>query len=129
MASPQALPQIVAPTVTEVREICRIENAIIRNLRITECYHRISVSFANRFGPGANWCTFATWASRQAGCTIRGEDLVTRFGPDTPRLWRALLRHGLLDPRTVLGWTVRHVHTPFDAVERAGSAVGRGNLK
>ena len=28
---------------------------------------------------GANWCTFATWASRQAGRTIRGEDLLYRL--------------------------------------------------
>ena len=26
--------------------------------------------------PEANWCTFATWASRQAGRTIRGEDAI-----------------------------------------------------
>jgi len=30
---------------------------------------------ATRCSPGANWCTFATWASRQAGQTIRQEDL------------------------------------------------------
>ena len=27
----------------------------------------------------ADWCTFATWASRQAGNTIRGEDLLDAF--------------------------------------------------
>ena len=121
--------KISAPSVAEVREICRIENALVRNLRITECYHRLSTAFAVRVGPGANWCTFATWASRQAGCTIRGEDLIDRIGPETPRLWRALLRAGLLDPRTAAGWIVRHVHTPFDAVERASTAVAAGNLK
>lgn len=31
---------------------------------------------ALRTGPCANGCTFATWASRQAGRTIRGEDLM-----------------------------------------------------
>ena len=29
---------------------------------------------------GANWCTYATWASRQAGGTIRGEDLLEELG-------------------------------------------------
>src|SRR5207237_8919662 len=31
-------------------------------------------------GQGANWCTYATWASRQAGRTIRGEDLLEHLG-------------------------------------------------
>ena len=117
------------PTVAEVRTICKIEDALVRNLRITECYHRLSQALAERTGPGANWCTVATWASRQAGCTIRGEDLIERIDPDSPRLWRALLRAGLLNPRKPLGWIVKHVHTPFDAVERASEAVARGNLK
>jgi hypothetical protein len=117
------------PTVAEVREICKIDNALVRNLRITECYGRLAAAFGARVGSGANWCTFATWASRQAGCTIRGEDVVTFIGPTTPRLWRLLLRAGLLNPRTVVGWIVKHVHTPFDAVERASASVARGNLK
>jgi hypothetical protein len=29
----------------------------------------------------------------------------------------------------VIGWIVKHVHTPFDAVERASASVARGNLK
>jgi hypothetical protein len=117
------------PTVAEVREICKIDYAPVRNLRITECYHRLSQAFRERVGQGSNWCTFATWASRQAGITIRGEDIVSFIGPETPRLWRLLLRAGLLDPRTVTGWIVKHVHTPFDAVERASNSVASGNLK
>jgi hypothetical protein len=115
--------------VEEVRTICRIEDPLVRNLRITECYSRISAAFAKRVGPGANWCTFATWASRQAGCTIRGEDLIEHVSPRTPRLWRAVLRAGVLDPRRPAGWIVKHVHTPFDAVERASASVATGNLK
>src|SRR5688572_8036206 len=108
--------------VEEVRSICRIENTLIRNLRITECYYRLSAAVAQRVGPGANWCTFATWASRQAGCTIRGEDLIEHVSPRTPRLYRMILRAGILDPRTVPGWIVKHVHTPFDAVEHASAS-------
>lgn len=115
--------------VEEVRAICKIEDPLVRNLRITECYARLSGAFAKRVGPGANWCTFATWASRQAGCTIRGEDLIEHVSPRTPRLWRTVLRFGVLDPRTPAGWVVKHVHTPFDAVERASAAVSAGNLK
>ncbi len=48
---------------------------VLRNLRITQCYHELALAMAQRTGPNANWCTFATWASKQAGQTIRGEDL------------------------------------------------------
>jgi hypothetical protein len=44
-------------------------------------------------------------------------------------LYRAILRAGVLDPRTVPGWIVKHVHTPFDAVEHASASVAAGNLK
>ena len=43
-------------------------------------------------------------------------------------LWRRLLRRGLFQPETRLGVTAE-LHTPFDAFERAGEAVARGNLK
>ena len=35
----------------------------------------MSSALAARVGPSANWCTFATWASKQADQTIRTEDL------------------------------------------------------
>ena len=64
-----------APTPAEVRAIAGVADPLIRNLRITECYSRLSASMASRVTGCANWCTFATWASRQAGVTIRHEDL------------------------------------------------------
>ena len=69
------------PTVTEVDDIAAIGDPVVRNLRITQCYHELSHAIAARVSPGANWCTFATWASRQAGQTIRGED-VTQAATD-----------------------------------------------
>ena len=45
--------------------------ATSRSRTPTRCWPRRS---RQRSGQGANWCTFATWASRQAGATIRGED-------------------------------------------------------
>ena len=81
-----------------------------------------------------NWCTFATWASRQAGRTIRGEDLLYRLQGELRHdaellhpirsLWRWLLRRGLRED-TWFG----ALHTPFDAFELASDAVARGNLK
>lgn len=63
------------PSPDEVRAIAAISDPTIRNLRITQCYCELSTAFINRTGPVANWCTFATWASKQAGQSIRREDL------------------------------------------------------
>jgi hypothetical protein len=129
----------LAPSAAEVREISAIEDAVVRNLRITECYARLSAALSAQIGAGANWCTFATWASRQAGCSIRGEDLGDRLadfarGSWTLRhpfrsLWRALLRRGLFNPKTMLGRIVHAIHSPFDAFERLSEAVAIGNKK
>jgi len=128
-----------APTVAEAERIAAIADPAVRNLAITDCYARLAAAVAARTGAGANWCTYATWASRQAGRTIRGEDLYgqveSRLGAGrvllhpVQTLWRRLLRRGLLRPETRLGRVVAELHTPFDAVERAGHAVARGNKK
>ena len=128
-----------APTVADVERIIGIENPVIRNLEITQCYSRLAAAFAERSGKGANWCTYATWASRQAGGTIRGEDLLDNLQRRLGRsrwvlhpvasLWRRLLRRGLFQPETRLGRLTAELHTPFDAFERASEAVARGNLK
>src|SRR5919107_1646064 len=128
-----------APSVEEVRRIAAIASPVIRNLEITQCYGRLSVAMAQRTGRCANWCTFATWASRQAGRTIRGEDLIEtlrtrlrqgpRFLHPLASLGRVLLRRGLFDPQTRLGRLTAQLHTPFDVFERTSDAVGRGNRK
>jgi hypothetical protein len=126
----------VSVTVEEVGRIAGLRDPVIRNLQITECYARLAAGV----GPGgANWCTFATWASKQAGCTIRGEDLdaaVRRELGDGLELlhplrsfWRWLLRRGLLHRESRLGAIVWRLHTPFDAFELASDAVARGNRK
>lgn len=47
-----------------------------RNYLITQAYHDLSVQLARKVGgPDANWCTFATWASRTAGESIREEEV------------------------------------------------------
>jgi hypothetical protein len=128
------------PTTADVRRICAITNPVLRNLEITDCYARLSAAFSTRSGgTGANWCTYATWASRQAGETIRGENLlddVQRLLPEGhwllhpfQTLWRRLLRRGLLQPETRVGRLTAVLHTPLDAVGRASEAVARGNLQ
>jgi hypothetical protein len=131
--------QAFPPTPTEVTEIVALQDRLVRNLRITDCYARLSSSVRALNGDGANWCTFATWASKQAGCTIRGEDLGDRlcdfarqgwlFRHPARSLWRTLLRRGLFDSRSRVGRLVHAINTPFDAFERASEAVAEGNLK
>jgi hypothetical protein len=125
--------------VAEVRRIVAIADPVIRNLEITHCYSRLSAEFARRLGDGANWCTYATWASRQAGRTVRGEDLLDHLGNRLAErrwllhpistLWRRLLRRGLFQPETPVGRLTAELHTPFDAFERASAAVARGNVR
>jgi hypothetical protein len=67
------------PTVEAIDRIARQRDPIVRNLRITQCYYEISQCIADVIGQAANWCTFATWASKQAGQTIRQEDLLRSF--------------------------------------------------
>lgn len=129
----------MTPTEEDVRRIGAMESPVLRNLEITYCYSRLAAAAAARSGTGANWCTFATWASRQAGQTIRGEDveeqlrLRLRAGPQLlhplTSLWRALLRRGLFDPGSRLGRLTGLLHTPFDAFELASAAVARGNKR
>ncbi len=127
------------PSPDEVRRIAALPNPVVRNLAITHCYSQLAAALATRIGEGANWCTYATWASRQAGRTIRGEDLLEHLGArlgerrrllhPIATLWRFLLRRGLFQRDTRLGRFTAELHTPFDAFERASDAVARGNLK
>ena len=129
----------LAPSVGDVQRIVAIESPVVRNLEITYCYSQLAAACAEKTGAGANWCTYATWASRQAGRTIRGEDLLghleLRLGKSRwllhpiATLWRRLLRRGLFQRDTRLGRLTHELHTPFDAFERASDAVARGNLK
>jgi hypothetical protein len=127
------------PSVDDVERIVGIKSPVIRNFEITYCYSRLAAACARRNGAGANWCTYATWASRQAGGTIRGEDLLENLERAIGEarwvlhpfrtLGRWVLRRGLFQRETRLGRLTAEIHTPFDAFERASDAVARGNLK
>jgi hypothetical protein len=136
---PAAVTPADTPGVDDVRRIAAIASPVIRNLEITYCYSRLAAAFAARGGEGANWCTYATWASRQAGRTIRGEDLLEHLSRKLGEgrwllhpiatLWRRFLRRGLFQRETRVGRLTAALHTPFDAFELASDAVARGNLK
>jgi hypothetical protein len=52
------------------------ENPVLRNLLITQSYHDLSIGLSWLLGrENANWCNFATWASRTAGGFIRDEEV------------------------------------------------------
>jgi hypothetical protein len=129
-----------APTVADVERIAALDDPVLRNLQITQCYCELSRHFAARTGGGpANWCTFATWASKQAGQTIRKEDLRRAFerlfsgSPDAKSADNAALaavadlsaRRG---PERVQD-AMRQALLPDCAFERASDAVARGNRK
>ena len=59
-----------AATKEEVKQIAQLDDPILRNLKITQTYCELSKAFNIKSGTSANWCTFATWASKQAGVTI-----------------------------------------------------------
>ena len=63
------------PSREEIAAIIGLDAApALRNLRITQCYHELSRSIGVIIGAkNANWCTFATWASKTAGRFVRGE--------------------------------------------------------
>jgi hypothetical protein len=136
---PDARRSSSAPSVDEIHRIVAIESPVVRNLEITYCYSRLATACATRIGEGANWCTYATWASRQTGGSIRGEDLLAALERmlaegrwilhPVATLWRKLLRRGLFQRRTRLGRLMSELHTPFDAFELASDVVARGNLK
>lgn len=65
----------VPPAVPDVDRIAAHAEPVVRNLQITHCYHRLSRALAALTGGAANWCTFAVWASKQVGQSIRQEDL------------------------------------------------------
>jgi CRP-like cAMP-binding protein len=63
-------------TVEDCVEVTRTENLVLRNLKITQMYHRLSLEMTTLIGhQDANWCTFACNASKTAGYSIRREEL------------------------------------------------------
>jgi hypothetical protein len=125
----------VPPTVSDVDQIATFAEPVMRNLRITHCYHELSLALSARTGGATNWCTFAVWASRQVGQTIRQEDLTDTF----ERLLRAMPEAAAVAElvvralrRVVPGFAERLVLQAVVAVARldaVSAAAARGNQK
>lgn len=63
------------PSLAEVAAIVDADDPVRRNYRITVGYWQIARAMRHRLPRGATWCAFGTWASRQAGTSIRKEDV------------------------------------------------------
>ncbi len=58
----------------EIEAIVSIDNLILRNLKVTQGYYRLSEGMKDVIGAkNISWCTFATYASKTAGYSIRHE--------------------------------------------------------
>jgi hypothetical protein len=144
------MPTLQPPSVADVERIAANPDAIVRNLQITQCYAELSGIMVQRTGPSANWCTFATWASKQAGQTIRQEDLARRLrqlvagtpanAPLPPALGAAPIPSSDETPsapqelapvaaQMALEETLWQVLDPTAPFDRAAEAVARGNRK
>jgi hypothetical protein len=134
---PGVLSSTPVPAVGDVDRIAALTNPVNRNLQITNCYCELSTAFAVRTGLVANWCTFATWASKQAGVTIRGEDLKRTFGevlrkdPEIQRILSLIALYskmlGSEEAQQLQESALGKLIT--SAAARASDAVARGNKK
>jgi hypothetical protein len=60
----------------DIAKISGLQDPVLRNLYITQRYHDLSLVLAETLGgPNVNWSTFATWASKTAGQSIRNEEV------------------------------------------------------
>jgi hypothetical protein len=126
-------------SIYEVDRIAAIDDPAVRNLQITQSYYEISSAMAKRMGGCATWCTFATWASKQAGRTIRREDLgraLEKYLKAKPEITKAiadiatsaLLKNDRLN-KSGIAKMVWETVDPNAAMYRASEAVARGNQK
>ncbi len=132
-------PGVQTPSVEAVDRITAASDLFIRNLRITHSYHQLAVAFSVLTRGNANWCSFATWASKQAGQTIRGEDLPQALeralrarealSEFVNNLWRRLLRPVLSDPESKPARLIREIYDPFEVFRLVSEAVAASNKK
>jgi len=125
-------------TVEQINQIASLNDSVLRNLQITQCYYELSAVFAKPMGAYANWCTFATWASKQAGQTIRHEDLqhtIESLLRNEPEIETALSLIVTLAKQTGARQSFDQLHKTSigiiinSTINRASDAVSRGNKK
>ena len=129
------------PTVDDVRCISAMEDPVLRNLHITQCYYDLSQTLARWLPHGANWCTVGTWASRQAGQSIRKEDLrlllrrlmqestEAKQAMETLEMQGAAVNEDASESLKGAVDALGEALNPAAAFDRVSQEVARGNLK
>lgn len=132
---PSGVRDRVVESTTQERALARIEgesNLVLRNLFITQSYHELSRGLAEVIDrKNVNWSTFATWASKTAGRSIRNEEVPSffmevlhlgdRLNAYLPKWLGALLSR--------IGILAVVLTAAKDAVQQVSSEVSAGNLK
>jgi hypothetical protein len=127
------------PTVEDVARIAGISDPVIRNLNITQGYHELSQAMSKYTDENPNWCTFAVWASKQAGQSIRKEDLTRTFenlfhnSPEITLLLNTISQHSdviknLPEVKAVSSFIIKFLN-PDSAFDHSAQAVAEGNKK
>jgi hypothetical protein len=125
------------PTIEGVSRIAGINDPVIRNLNITQGYYELSQAMSRYTDGNPNWCTFAVWASKQAGQSIRKEDLSRTFenlfhnSPEITLLLNTISQHSdviknLPEVKAVSSFIIKFLN-PDSAFEHSAQAVAEGN--
>lgn len=115
-------------TVADCEDVIHTQNLVLRNLKITQMYHRLSLELTGLLGHAdANWCTFACNASKTAGYSIRREEILMWELLAIMRRSRLFRRplgalHGAV-ARTALAARLEHI------LEAVSDTISAGNLK
>lgn len=129
------------PTPDAIERIAALSDPIVRNLQITQAYHELAAGLFNWLPGATNWCTVATWASRQAGQSIRREDLrrtwerlvresrEAREAAEALQAEVAIVREESTESLAGAIDALRDALSPAAVFERTADAVARGNLK
>jgi hypothetical protein len=116
----------------EVAKIAALADPVLRNLWITTAYHDLAVGMARLVGPAnVSWPAFATWASKTAGVSIRGQVLPGRIREVLGRSWayrRAVALVKLRLSGTLVDIDVDIADAIRDAVDAVSQQIAAGNL-
>ncbi|HYP89323.1 MAG TPA: hypothetical protein VEQ59_14250 [Polyangiaceae bacterium] len=124
----------LAERLEDLRRIAALDEPVVRNLLITQRYCDLSRLLTTVLGPSsANWSTFATWASKTAGQSIRDEEVPAELIEFLQR--EAQLRARLDHFYESLGPLARFAPRldPFDLaraiVKEVAGQIAEGNLR
>lgn len=92
------MPTLRLNTPERVREVIGNPDPVSRNLQITQSYHELAAALRKLYkGPDVPWCSFAVWASKQAGTFIRKEEVPAPLRRFLAAPGRLPGRHALLE--------------------------------